>query len=441
MALTGLIYNTSKENDREQWRRSLAEAGLTLVTGSFEEGATVSTQTDVVWYVATGQCYTWTGTFPHTAESAPVAGWVPVTDLTLRSALASAGGSLITGFSPNFIYPNETVGAALKKPAYFDTAADLIASSVEAGITVKTLGLRFKDGGGSAEYRIVPASGVRPESPGYKITSFPTEFGDLQLANGNIAVRLNSVKVPDKINIWAHRGGQRGVAENTLYSFSHAIQNGAHGVELDGGISQDGVWFVYHDAYMSELTNGTGYLRDLTSTYVDSLKFTKLIGTRFENSVRIPRFSTFLEWARENGVSFTVELKNRRIGQEDADFSLGVQMIVDYGCEDFAMVQVTTLKDALLVREISKQIVISYAFNSLNTPSDVVFICKDFENVIIQSNSDAINAQFAETVKLARALGSDVICYTSRDIALDINKVLEAGVRNIISDRGWENKK
>lgn len=69
MALTGLIYNTSKENDREQWRRSLAEAGLTLVDGSFEEGTTVNSKVDAVWHIAAGQCYSWSGLFPKTVPA------------------------------------------------------------------------------------------------------------------------------------------------------------------------------------------------------------------------------------------------------------------------------------------------------------------------------------------------------------------------------------
>lgn len=73
MALTGLIYNTSKGNDREQWRRSLAEAGLTLVDGSFEEGATANSKTDAIWHIAAGQCYSWGGGFPKAvpAKSTP----------------------------------------------------------------------------------------------------------------------------------------------------------------------------------------------------------------------------------------------------------------------------------------------------------------------------------------------------------------------------------
>lgn len=104
MALTGLIYNTSKGNDREQWRRSLAEAGLTLVDGSFEEGATANSSTDAVWYIAGGQCYTWDGVFPKvvpvgsTPESTGDIGtgaWLSVGDASLRSELAASGDKIV----------------------------------------------------------------------------------------------------------------------------------------------------------------------------------------------------------------------------------------------------------------------------------------------------------------------------------------------------------
>lgn len=65
-------------NTRELWRRSLAEIGLTLVSGSFREGATVNDPTDSVWDIDGAQCYTWTGDFPHTADGEPGAGWVSV---------------------------------------------------------------------------------------------------------------------------------------------------------------------------------------------------------------------------------------------------------------------------------------------------------------------------------------------------------------------------
>lgn len=100
--------NNNLLNDREQWRRSLAEAGLTLVDGSFEEGATLNNNTDAVWYIAGGQCYTWDGAFPKAvpADSTPTStggvgpsAWVSVVDSSLRGQISSKHGlSIIGGF-------------------------------------------------------------------------------------------------------------------------------------------------------------------------------------------------------------------------------------------------------------------------------------------------------------------------------------------------------
>lgn len=87
-------------NTREQWRRTLSEAGLNLVDGSFEAGATAMKSTDAVWHIAGGQCYTWGGNFPKTItdnstpESTggvdPVA-WISVKTSSLRSDILQSG--------------------------------------------------------------------------------------------------------------------------------------------------------------------------------------------------------------------------------------------------------------------------------------------------------------------------------------------------------------
>ena len=105
--------NNNLLNAREQWRRTLAESGLTLVDGSFEEGATANNKTDAVWYIAGGQCYTWGSTFPRDvpAKSTPattggigLGAWVSVVDAALRGNLKSEadglGDSLLTVKQP-----------------------------------------------------------------------------------------------------------------------------------------------------------------------------------------------------------------------------------------------------------------------------------------------------------------------------------------------------
>lgn len=49
---------------REAMRRSYAEAGYTLVEGSFEVGGTLTSTNTVLLYEANGQAYAWTGAYP-----------------------------------------------------------------------------------------------------------------------------------------------------------------------------------------------------------------------------------------------------------------------------------------------------------------------------------------------------------------------------------------
>lgn len=58
--------SSTKVLAREALRRSYAEAGYNLVDGSFEEGVTVTTATDVLLHEATGVAYAYSGTLPHT---------------------------------------------------------------------------------------------------------------------------------------------------------------------------------------------------------------------------------------------------------------------------------------------------------------------------------------------------------------------------------------
>lgn len=99
-SITGINTNF-EQNSREQWRRSLAEAGLTLVSGSFEEGATANSSTDAVWHISVGKCYTWDGAFPKTvpANSTPassggvgVNAWTDRSNVSLRDELTKRGG-------------------------------------------------------------------------------------------------------------------------------------------------------------------------------------------------------------------------------------------------------------------------------------------------------------------------------------------------------------
>lgn len=93
---------------REALRRSYADAGYNLVDGSFEEGG-VLTSTDDVMITASGDGYSWAGTYPvggysvapGTDPALSGSGYVPRTDVVLRSALAADDGAKLVGACPD----------------------------------------------------------------------------------------------------------------------------------------------------------------------------------------------------------------------------------------------------------------------------------------------------------------------------------------------------
>lgn len=172
--------NNNLLNDREQWRRSLAEAGLTLVDGSFEEGATLNNNTDAVWYIAGGKCYTWGGDLPKTvvSDSTPYAtggiglgAWVSVGDASLRTQLAAGGGvNLVNGAVSYDNLGSEDGLNLIGEYAEISNLRD-VAPSVGDKVMVKehTTG-RGVDGGGV----FVAVSGTATDDNGVHVASAAT---------------------------------------------------------------------------------------------------------------------------------------------------------------------------------------------------------------------------------------------------------------------------
>jgi len=62
----------------------------------------------------------------------------------------------------------------------------------------------------------------------------------------------------------AHRGASATFPENTLEAFDAAVAAGAGAVEFDVRLSADGVPVIVHDPDVSRVSNGTGFVHELT---------------------------------------------------------------------------------------------------------------------------------------------------------------------------------
>lgn len=68
----------------------------------------------------------------------------------------------------------------------------------------------------------------------------------------------------------AHRGAKGYEPENTLKAFQKALDLNADGIELDVHLSADGYLIVMHDETIDEMTNGKGFINNLSLTELKS---------------------------------------------------------------------------------------------------------------------------------------------------------------------------
>ena len=146
----------------EALRRSYADAGLTLVDGSFETGGTLSSTTDVLLLNVTAKAYAWTGAFPKvvapgTDPTLSGSGYVPRTGVVLRSELSGDSGPSLVGVCQDVTalraLTGLTVGRKVQLLGYYSDTPN-----IGGGTLLVTSDTSSADNGGTV---FVTADGIR----------------------------------------------------------------------------------------------------------------------------------------------------------------------------------------------------------------------------------------------------------------------------------------
>lgn len=108
--------------------------------------------------------------------------------------------------------------------------------------------------------------------------------------------------------IFGHRGASAYAPENTLEAFELAAKMGAHGVELDVHICKSGELVVAHDETVGRVSDGEGWIKDMTLSELKALHFNK---THPEyKDARIPTLQEVFQLLKPTGLRINTELKN-----------------------------------------------------------------------------------------------------------------------------------
>lgn len=116
----------------------------------------------------------------------------------------------------------------------------------------------------------------------------------------------------NQIEIVCHKGANAVAPENTYASAQKCIEWGMDYVEIDVRTSQDGVLYLLHDPTLERTTDGTGYLHERTSNYLDQLDVGSWFDPAFADQP-LPRLEPFLRWIKGKAkIFFDVKAADHR---------------------------------------------------------------------------------------------------------------------------------
>ncbi|MDO4548562.1 MAG: glycerophosphodiester phosphodiesterase [Clostridia bacterium] len=117
--------------------------------------------------------------------------------------------------------------------------------------------------------------------------------------------------------IFAHRGASGYAPENTLEAFELAVNQLSDGIELDVHLSKDGELVVAHDEAIDRVSDGAGFICDMTVKQLKSYRFNRT-HPEYE-SATIPLLSEVFELIKPSPLMINVELKNSYIDYDNLE--------------------------------------------------------------------------------------------------------------------------
>jgi Glycerophosphoryl diester phosphodiesterase len=224
-----------------------------------------------------------------------------------------------------------------------------------------------------------------------------------------------------KVIITAHRGASGTAPENTLASFSRALQLGADFCELDAQETSDGVLIIHHDKNYKRTTGQDKNVWETPLSVVKQLDAGSFFNPQFKGE-KIPLFSDVINLMKGKG-KLNIELKTN--GHEKKLAEKVVELVTQM---DFIDDCIMTSFDVSLinkVKELNPKIKAGYIIGKL--PDFDIFAA----NIdLISANQSLITKEFVEK---AHKAGKEVHVWTVNEPE-DMKKMIDLNVNSIITN-------
>lgn len=107
---------------------------------------------------------------------------------------------------------------------------------------------------------------------------------------------------------FAHRGFSGAYPENTMLSFSRAVDAGAYGIELDVHLSRDGEVMIIHDEALARTTGHEGMVKDYGRSELERMNAGRTKDDSF-GFTPIPSLEEYLDFMKDKSQITNIEIK------------------------------------------------------------------------------------------------------------------------------------
>ena len=210
------------------------------------------------------------------------------------------------------------------------------------------------------------------------------------------------------------------VLENTIESVQKAIELNVDGIEIDVFKSKTGELVVYHDPFLSRLSNSNAFIEQIS---LDSIKKIELIGGYF-----IPTLKEIVDIIPEK-IFLNIELKGQDTSFETNKIITNYLNTYNFPVSKF-IISSFRWDELKKIRSINKDIPIAILVDSLHKIDDAIKLAKQINAVALNPNKEFITK---EIVNKIQSKNIKVYPYTI-NTPRNIRKMRSMGVDAIITD-------
>ena len=231
----------------------------------------------------------------------------------------------------------------------------------------------------------------------------------------------------------SHRGFSGKYPQNTIMAFQKAFEEGVDYIELDVSLSQDDHVVVFHDSEVSNLTDGSGYIKDLTLEQIRGFDSGIKTGDEFKGT-KIPTLAEVLEAFKNNEAKLCIEIKARENDKEGIEDKV-VNLVRQYGYLDRVMF---TSYNRQVVKKLAQTfpniwvgLDPSEEESETHSADYIVNLCLDSGASILYFDHALLTQELTD---LAHSKGLQVHAWTA-DSEESIRRLIQMGVEGILTNR------